>query len=178
MDLFKAISSRRSMRRYQDTPVSRDLLRQVLEAGRLAPSWKNSQCWQVIVVEDAETRKKVGEAANHNPDISAYESAPYLLVVCADPAAVVSVSDKQYWMTDIGIFMEHMLLAATALGLGTCWVGAFPEEPIKEILGVPESNRIVCMTPLGVPAKESAPRPRKELAEIVVFNHWGNTRDF
>lgn len=76
-------------------------------------------------------------------------------------------------MTDCGITLDHMTLAATALGLGTCWIGLFEEAPVKELLGIPENIKVVALTPVGVPAKNPKPRPRKDLSEMLYKNKWG-----
>lgn len=173
MDLFQAMQNRRSIRAYSDEVVSQEQLLQVLEAGRVAPSWENKQCWSYIVVSDPELKSRLGEAAHYNPDHSAYEKATYVLVLCANPRLSGNMESKPYYMTDAGITLQHVVLAATALGLGTCWVGWFKEEPIKELLGVPENMRVVAITPLGYPAENPGPRPRKALDKIAFENTWG-----
>ena len=173
MDVFKAITERKSIRAYQDTPVSREQLLKVLEAVRLAPSWKDKQCWSVIVVEGRERIRQLGELLRHNPGESVFETVPYFLVFVADPEKSGDREGKPYYMTDIGICMQNAVLAAWEQGLGTCWIGAFKEEPIKEFLGVPENLRIVSLTPLGVAAESPDMRPRMELSEFVYANRFG-----
>ena len=174
MDVLSAIKNRRSIRAYSDAPVSREQLLTVLEAGRLAPSWKNRQCWRYLVVSDPAIKKQLGEAVRMNPDPTSYEKAPYVLVLCADPGGSGNRDGKPYFMTDAAISLEHVILAAESLGLGTCWVGAFSEDPIKELLGIPADMKIVALTPLGVPAQAPDARPRKAMDEIVYENAWGN----
>lgn len=173
MDVMKAITDRKSIRAYQDAPVSREQLMTVLEAVRLAPSWKDKQCWSVIVVEGRERIRKLGELLRSNPGESVFETVPYFLVFVADPAKSGDREGKPYYMTDIGICMQNAVLAAWEQGLGTCWVGAFQEGPIKEFLGVPEHLRIVALTPLGVAAEAPAMRPRMELSEFAYSNQFG-----
>ncbi|MEM1484693.1 nitroreductase family protein [Oscillospiraceae bacterium PP1C4] len=173
MELFEAIEKRRSIRAYSDEQVSEEQLQKVLEAGRLAPSWKNGQCWRYVVVSDPVLKKKLGEEVNFNPDRTSYEKAAYVLVLCADPADSGNRSGKPYYLVDAGIVLEHTVLAATALGLGTCWVGVFPEQAVKELLHIPDHIQVVALTPLGVPAQERNARPRKELSEIACLNAWG-----
>lgn len=173
MDLFQVMQNRRSIRAYSDEAVSEEQLFQVLEAGRVAPSWENKQCWSYIVVSDPEMKSRLGEAAQYNPDRSAYEKATYVLVLCANPRLSGNVEGKPYYMTDAGITLQQVVLAATALGLGTCWVGWFKEEPIKALLGVPENVRVVAITPLGYPAQSPGPRPRKALEKTAFANTWG-----
>ena len=173
MDLFETIESRRSIRKYTGSPVSDEQLRQVLEAGRLAPSWKNLQCWSIVVVSDPALRKALGEAVSFNPDRTAYERAPYVLALCADPEKSGRMNQMDYYLVDSGIVMEHMVLAAHAMGLGTCCVGWFPEAPVKELLKVPSQLHVVALTPLGVPDQAPAPRPRKRLEDIAWRDSFG-----
>ena len=175
MNVFEAIETRRSIRAYKDTPLTKEQLIRFLEAARLAPSWKDKQCWRILVVTDRAAIEKLGELLRHNPGEDVYKTAPCFVLFFADPALSGVRDEKPYYMTDIGIAMENAVLAATEMGLGTCWVGAFTDGPIKEYLGVPEELRLVALTPLGVPDEEPAPRPRKDLEEIVFQNRWGQS---
>ena len=173
MDVMEAIEKRRSIRRYQDAPVSREQLARFLEAVRLAPSWKDRQCWNVIVLSDRERILKLGELLRQNPGRTVFETVPYFIVFTADPEKSGVRDDKPYYMTDVGIAMQNAVLAAEEMGLGTCWVGSFTEGPIREFLGVPDHLRIVAMTPLGVPAEAPDARPRMSMAELAYENAWG-----
>jgi nitroreductase len=161
LELMDAIRSRRSIRKYKPDPVSDDVLRNVLEAARLAPSWANRQCWRFVVVKDKEKRKKITMR-----DWAA--EAPVVIVGCADPTASGTKFNQQYYMLDMGIAMEHLMLAATELGLGTCWIGGqFDEPTVKRVLNIPEGLRVVALTPLGYPDEKPEAKPRKSLSEIV-----------
>ena len=173
MEVFEAIRTRRSIRAYRDEPVAREQLLRFLEAIRLAPSWKDKQCWNVIVLSDREQIRKLGELLRWNPGKAVFDTAPCFIVVTADPEKSGIRDDKPYYMTDVGIALENGVLAAAEMGLGTCWVGAFTEGPIKDFLGIPESIRIVALTPLGIPAEAPEPRPRKPLEELVFDGAWG-----
>jgi nitroreductase len=173
LDVMKAIAERRSIRAYKDAPVTKEQLMTVLEAVRLAPSWKDKQCWSVVVVSGRERIRQLGVLLRNNPGASVFETVPYFLVFVADPSKSGNREDKPYYMTDIGICMQNAVLAARELGLGTCWIGAFTEEPIKKFLGIPEELRIVALTPLGVPAENPDMRPRMEISEFVFDNEWG-----
>lgn len=177
MNVIDAIRARRSIRAYQDTPLTKEQLSRFLEAVQLAPSWKDKQCWRVMVITDRETILGLAPLLRNNPGQQVYETAPCFVLFFADPALSGNRDEKPYYMTDIGIAMENAVLAATELGLGTCWVGAFTEGPIKEYLGVPEELRLVALTPLGMPAEEPAARPRMELSEFVCHNYWGRDLD-
>lgn len=174
MNVMEAIEKRRSIRAYQQAPVSREQLETFLEAMRLAPSWKDMQCWQVIVLSDREQIVKLGQLLHGNPrKEGVFQTVPYFIAVVADPAQSGDEEGKPYYMTDIGIALENGCLAATEMGLGTCWIGWFDEQPIKEFLSIPENLRLVALTPLGVPAQDPKPRPRKELADFVYDSQWG-----
>lgn len=175
MTVFEAIEARRSIRAYETTPVTEEQLVRFLEAARLAPSWKDKQCWRILVVTDRDTILGLAPLLRNNPGEEVYKTAPCFVLFFADPALSGLRDEKPYYMTDIGIAMENAVLAATDMGLGTCWVGAFTEAPIREYLGVPENFRLVALTPLGVPAENPAPRPRMALNEIVCHNRWGQT---
>ena len=172
MEVFEAIEKRRSIRAYQDAPVTEEQLARFLEAVRLAPSWKNKQCWNAIVLTDRQDILTLGELLRWNPGRAVFDTVPCFVVFTADPGKSGVRDDKPYYMTDIGIAMENAVLAATEMGLGTCWVGAFTEGPIKEFLGIPEELHIVALTPLGIPAEEPEPRPRKAMEELAFGERW------
>lgn len=170
--MLDIIRKRRSIRDYSTKEVSEKMLNQVLEAMQLSPTWKNKQCFEVIVVKDKERQKHIGEIVKHNPCENAYTNATYTLVVIADPSKSGNRDEKPYYMCDSAIAMEHALLCATQLNLGTCWVGVFPEQQLKEYLNIPENYRIVALTPLGYANEEVEARPRRNLDEIVHYNEY------
>lgn len=167
-----AIRKRRSVRKYEEAEVSDEQLGQVLETLRYAPSWANMQGWHVMVVRDAGIRAKVSEALEANPGQKAVAAAPVLIVVCMDPEASGSLPGRDYFMVDAGILMDHIMLEAADLGLGTVFIGMFDEDKVRAALGVPDKYRIVGLTPLGVPAKIPGERPRNELDDIVHWEKW------
>jgi len=169
----EVVTSRRSIRKYRPDPVDEEILKKVLEDARLAPSWKNLQCWRFIVVKDEDKRQQLARALPSNPAQKSIIQAPITIVLCADPQASGDHEGKPYYLVDAGITMQQLVLAATAYGLGTCWAALFEEEAIKKTLNVPEGYRVVALTPLGHPAEEKKPRPRKELSEIVYMDNWG-----
>ena len=173
MDFFQIVRDRRSIRKYKDVPVEREIIDQILDAARLAPSWKNQQCWRFLVLTDAEKRAKVLEAfPDDNPGKKAIGMAPAIIVVCGNPAESDRENGIDYFVADVAIAFEHLCLAAHALGLGTCWMGWYDEARIKHALGIPDDIRIVGITPLGYPDQEPRPRPRKLLPEIAFYNEW------
>ncbi len=174
MDLFQVIRDRRSIRKYKDTPVEWAKIEQVLDAARLAPSWKNMQCWRFLVLTGMEKREALLAAfPDDNPGKRAIASAPVVIVVCADPAESGVENGIDYFVADTAIAFEHLCLAAHALGLGSCWMGLYDEALVNKAVGIPAGMRVVGITPLGYPDQEPKARPRKELAEIAYFNEWG-----
>ena len=167
MEFMEVISKRRSIRKYKPDTVSDANIEYVLEAARLSPSWANTHCWKFIVVKDKKVKDDLATAGN-----GWIAQAPVVIAVCADPTKPGTKGDQQYYMLDIGIAMEHLILAAVDKGLGTCWIGAFDEAIAKKALGVPNNMRVVALTPLGHPAEEPNPRPRKQLLDITCFDKY------
>ncbi len=177
MDIYEALKERRSVRKYTSDPVPEDKLNRLLEAGRLAPSWANKQCWRFIVVKDPEKKENLASAMpKDNPARRAVgETAPLVIVLCADPEASGKQDGKDYYLLDSGLAMQQLMLAANAEGLGTCWVAWFDEATVREACAVPPEYRIVAITPVGVPEKQPSPRPRKDLSEITYAEEWGRS---
>jgi nitroreductase len=171
MDFYDVVRQRRSVRKYKAEPVDRAVIERILEAGRQAPSWKNRQCWRYILISDPELKRTLGELVD-NPGAECYVNAPYVLALCADSTDSGTMSGKEYYLVDCGISMEHIVLAAQAEGLGTCWVGYFAENPVKGLLKVPQDTHVVAITPIGYPDEAPAARPRKTMQEIVFENTW------
>lgn len=173
MEFLEIVQKRRSLRSYASTPVEPEKLNYVLECARLAPSWKNMQCWRFIVIKDPETRQALAETmAETNPGRKVLVQAPIAIVLCALPSESEVWEDKDYMMLDAGLAMEHLILAATEQGLGTCWEGLFQEDKARKVLDVPEDVRVVAFTPLGYASEERRPRPRKSIEEIVFYEKW------
>ena len=176
MDLMEAIKGRRSIRKYKADPVPEDVLRKVMEAVRWAPSWANTQCWEVIVVRDPHVKSEIlGTVSEANPSHSAMAEAPILLVLCGKKAISgcfrgKPLTGKGDWlMFDTGLAMQNLCLAAYSLGLGTVIIGSFDHKRAQEILGVPQNVEVVAMTPLGYPAAEGITPKRKEISEFVFY---------
>jgi len=159
MEFMEVVKKRKSIRKYKKDPVPREKLLEVLEAARLAPSASNRQPWHFIVVSEPEMKAKM--------ELSPWAAeAPVVIVGCADANASPS-----WHLNDLMIAFEHLVLAATNLGLGTCWMGRMGrDQKIKEALGIPEHVKVVAVTPLGYPDEAPAVKERKKLEEFV---HWG-----
>ena len=166
MEVFKAIQTRRSVRKYKPDALPEEKLQKVLEAARLAPSAHNSQDWKFIVVKDSAKRKALAEAAGQNFIVQ----APIIIIaVGLDPGHILSSGNPAY-VINLAIAIDHMTLVAVEEGLGTCWIGAFSQEKVKEILNIPKKCRVVALLPLGFPADLAQPRSRKTLKEIISYD--------
>lgn len=179
MDVLEAIKTRRSIRKYKPDPISDTLLTQVLDAARLAPSWANTQCWRFVAVKDPVTKGKLADTLTPtNSAMNSIRNAPIVIVACAELGKSgfyggKSETDKGDWfMFDVALAMDHLTLAAHALGLATVHVGLFDAKKAEAVLGVPPGFCVVEMTPLGYPDQVRDARPRKQLAEIVYYEKW------
>jgi len=180
MEVLEAIRTRRSIRKYKSKPVEEKTLATVLEAARQAPSWANTQCWRFVVVRDGAIKSKLSNTPNEtNPARDAVCNAPLVIVACAEMGKSghkdgEPVTDKGDWfMFDVALAMQNLVLAAHSLGLGTVYVGRFDAGEVGRILSLPQGYCAVAMTPLGYPDETKEPRPRKELDEIVHYDKWG-----
>lgn len=166
MDLWEALKTRRSVRSYKTDPVPREKVERVLEAARIAPSAANRQPWHFFVVTDAGKRAALKEAYGKEW----CSSAPVVIVACARPKDAWKRSDGvNYAFVDVAIAFDHLILAACAEGLGTCWVGAFKPAELRRVMNLPADLEPVAMTPLGFPAEEPKPTARKEPGQIVTW---------
>jgi len=169
MELFDAIRSRRSVREYADRPIEEDKLKQVLEAARLSPSAKNRQARKFIVIRDEECRKKMIDAARGQSFVG---KAPVIIACCGlDPGYHMTCGQPADTI-DLAIAIDHMTLAATALGLGSCWIGAFYQDQVKKLLNIPEHVQVVELLLLGYAAESESRTTRKSFGEIVAYERW------
>ncbi|MBN1514993.1 nitroreductase family protein [Candidatus Sumerlaeota bacterium] len=156
MDALEAIRKRRSVRKYTGEPIPREDIETIVDAGRLAATGSNKQPWVFIVVTDREMIMSLKRAAEWMGNAGA------IIGVVMDPAS-------RWWVEDGSAAIENMLLAATALGYGSCWLEGYTlplEEELKQLLGVPENKRLLTLIPLGVPV-EWPTREKKSLNEVL-----------
>lgn len=169
MDIYELIRLRKSVRSYLPRQVEDDKLNRILDAGRRAPSASNRQEWRFIVVKDEGVRRKLAAASNH----SFIAEAPVILVCCAETDGHLMPCGLPSFSIDVAIAIDHMTLAATAEGLGTCWIGGFYADKVKDALGIPEGIVVVELLPLGYPADPSeVEKTRKTIDEIVRYETW------
>lgn len=164
MDVFEAVTQRKSIRKYKDKEIEKEKLIKVLESARIAPSASNRQEWKFIVVKDEDTRSRLVSAAHYQKFVG---QAPVTIVACSTESERIMPCGQYAYTVDLSIAVSFMMLEATELGLGTCWLGAFDEEAVKEILGIPSDIRVPAMFTMGYADENPAARPRKALKDIV-----------
>ena len=168
LSLMDIIRGRRSIRAYSDKPVEQKKLEAVLEAARLAPSARNRQKWQFIIVTDPAVKDAMAEACFNQPSV---QQAPVFIAV-VDEEPEMMTCQQPVDAVDASIAFSFLILKAYEEGLGTCWLGYFDQDKIKAALGIPENMSVVAATPLGYPAESPDARGRKPLNEIVRYNKY------
>lgn len=173
---LQIIKERRTVRKYQNKPVSDELLNTVLEAGRWAQSWANTQCWHVIVVKDEKVKEALQKTVpSGNPSYQAVKEAPVLLSLCAKKNVSgfykgnVCTHFGDWLLFDMGIFAQNIALCAHSLGLGTVIVGLLDHNSARKILNLGEDLELVALMPLGFPEEIPSPPPRKEIKDFVQY---------
>lgn len=169
MDFATLVKNRYSVRGYRSDPVEKEKLEQVLEAARLAPTAANRQPFRIVVAQ-TEGRK---EEMQRLYDKDWFVQAPLVICVCAVKSeAWVSRGGMNYVYVDVAIVMDHIILAATDLGLGTCWIGAFSKDVARDAFNLPDDLEPVVMTTLGYAGIESEPKERRSIDELVRYERW------
>ena len=166
MDYFELIQNRYSVRSYTNQPVTEENLNKILEAARLAPTACNRQAFKLVVIN---TKGREADLKKiYKGDW--FASAPIILGIFSMPEKTwVRVDNKNYSDVDAAIVMDHIILASTALGLGTCWVGAFDPKAAKEIIGLGKGYEPIAFTPIGYADTIEPIKTRKAIDEIVVY---------
>ena len=181
MNFKELISQRQSVRKYQDKPVEKEKIQQLIEAVHIAPSACNSQPWKLIIVDEPELKNKLAKAT-FNKAVSFNKfavEAPVIAVLVIEKAKLIaqiggSIKNQEYPEYDIGIAAEHFCLQATELGLGTCMIGWFNAKKIKQLLNIPKKRKVGLVITLGYPPEGYKLRKkiRKPLDEIFRFNSY------
>lgn len=162
MSVLEVIVNRRSIRKYSEKDIPKDALEKIIEAGRQSPSAANRQPYHFIILSDSEIKKEISGIFSRF-----INKAPIIIVGCANPNARLTGK----WATiDTTIALENMALTATSLGIGTCWIGSFNEQKIKEKLNIPEDWKIVALISMGYPEEDPKQRKKKETTELFTYN--------
>lgn len=185
MNVFEAIEKRRSVRRYARRPIEHEKIERILHAGRLAPSSNNQQAWHFIVVDDPDLLKALPKQVPVGTAriIDFAQHAACVIVGCYTRRlthVAAALFGQRHELIDVTIALAHMVLAATEMGIGTCYLGWFSEKKIRRLLGIPAAYRVACLVACGYPESATtdtaiggvAPHPRKDLREIASRNHW------
>lgn len=177
MQFYDVIESRTSVKKFENTPIDKDSLARAINSAMMSPSWKNNTSYKFILVDDSKEKDMLARSIinNTNEAEMAVRQAPMAVVVVADPHKSGVVEGKEYYLVDSAIAMEHFMLAATNEGYGTCWIGSFDENKVRQALSIPDSYRIVAMTPIGKTTEEIQHHPKKDVREYVFLNKWGNS---
>ena len=166
MDVLTAVEQRRSVRSYSDQELTREQIDKLLRAAHLAPSARNRQEWKFIAVDDKEFIKKIAEISGQE---FAGEAPLILAGVGLEPERVMRCGIPPY-IVDVTIAMTQVTLLAVEMGLGTCWIGGYPQDEVRKLLGVPEKHQIVMLLTVGYPREQPEARPRKPFEEVVSYN--------
>lgn len=178
-NLLNLIKYRQSDRAYLPTAIEKGKLDRILEAGRLAPSACNAQPWKFIVIDNQDLKNKIADCTsskvlgmNHFT-----KQAPIHIAIIEEKANFTSnagslIKGKHFPLIDIGIAAEHICLQAAAEELGTCMIGWFDEQKVKNLLNVPKSKKVLLIITIGYPASETREKRRKDLDKIVKYNSY------
>jgi nitroreductase len=170
MDFSELVRHRGSIRGYKPEPIEEDKLLTVLEAARLAPTAHNNQPFRLIVIHTEGREEELSQIYGR----PWFTQAPIVICIVGVPSEgwVREVDGKNYFEVDVAIVMDHLILAAHNLGLGTCWIGAFNPKAAYDVLGLPENVIPIAFTPLGYPDREPREKVRKSLNELVKYENW------
>ncbi len=178
MELFEVFQRRRSIRRFEDRPVEKEKILRLLEAAFLAPSGRNIRPWHFVVITDRDIIRKLADAKSGARPLT---TAPLAIVVAADE------DTTDIWIEDSSIAADHIHLAATDLGLGSCWIqirgrqniqsDQTAEQYVRQLVGLPECFRITCIIAVGYPAEHKPPHDPRIEFDKVSLNHYGNPLD-
>ncbi|WP_428897352.1 Nitroreductase [Parelusimicrobium proximum] len=179
MEVLDIIKNRRSIRKYKKTPVEKEKIEAIIEAGRLAPSACNAQPWHFVVFNEEEAKNKFGSEVFSGiySNTKFALQAPVLVVIVSDKGNITSrignmVRRTLFWVMDAGIAGENMALQAQSMGLGTCWIGWFDHKKAAKMLGLSSGQKAEILLSVGYPDESPLPRPRKELKDAVSYNKY------
>jgi len=167
MDFLELTKKRYSVRAYKSTPVEDEKLKQILEAARMAPTGSNQQAFQLVVVHTKGREEELRPIYNRDW----FVQAPIIICACATTIPGQAYDEGRSYR-NVGIVMDHLILAATNLGLGTCWIGAFDANAARDILGLPKDVKPIVFATVGYSDDEPRPKVRKSIDELVRYEQW------
>ena len=180
-EFLNIIKQRRSIRRYEDKKVPQEMLDTIIESVRWAQSWANTQCWNLVIIDDHSIKEQIQKSIfEKNPASRAVVDAPILLALSGKLKCSgyynnqISTKFGDWFMFDLGIVTQNICLTAESLGLGTVVVGLFDHDKAKKVIGIPNDYELVTLIPLGFPAKKPSPTKRKNVDEFVHYNTFRN----
>jgi nitroreductase len=177
VEFYEVIDNRKSIKEFKNNQLDKNKMSRIFTAAMMSPSWKNKTSYKFLLIDDENAKDQIADCIlnDDNEASNAVKAAPAVVIIASDPAASGIVDDREYYLVDSAVAMEHLVLAATAEGYGTCWVGAVDEDRIREILNIPKSHRVVAMTPIGEIAKEEQHKPSKNMKDYIFHNGWNNS---
>ena len=170
LSVFKTIGNRGTIRRYLDKPISQKDMIKIIESARLSQSAANRQPWQFIIVTDVSMKKNLSKASRNQESVS---TAAAVIVCLANPTEAAKVGPFEGFLVDGSISIENMALTSWELGIGSCWIGAYDEKAVKELLIIPETIRVISLLTLGYPNEKPKVKNRKILADILHYERYG-----
>lgn len=183
MEFIDVIKSRYSVRNFRKEIIPEKILSEIIEAGRIAPSAQNKQCWQYIVINEKKIINDLAMKSGLVGKVNFFiKDAPLIIVATANPNQSIVMNNKGYYLVDVAISFQQMMLTAWNFGIGSCWLAAFDEQKVKNILSIPEEIKIVAISPFGYPAKKNIytkavslfanSKKRKPINKIIHWNKW------
>ena len=177
MEFFETIEKRKSISKYKSEEVKEESIDKMIEAAMRAPSWKDKTSFRIIIVKDERLKEQLAEAVSNDDDkaANAIKEAPMAVVVIGKPDESGNIDDKDLYLVDGAIAMEHIILAATAEGLGSLWIGSFEEKLVKGALGIPNDYKVIGFTPIGKANEEKEHNEKKDERDVVFREIYGES---
>ena len=184
MEFDEVLISRKSVRSFLNKEIPEEILNNMMEAARLSPSFQNRQCWRFIVVRDKDLIKDLALRSGMVSKVNFFiKDAPVVIVACADPAKSGTMNNQDYYLVDTSIAFQQMMLSAWSQGIGSCWLAAFSEQKVREILEIPKHIRVVALSPFGYPKEKKSlydkavkvfaqSKKRKKFNNIICYDKW------
>ena len=184
MEFKEVIFSRKSVRSFQNKAVPEEIMNDMMEAARLSPSFQNKQCWRFVVVRDKNIIRELALKSGLVSKVNFFiKDAPLVIVACADPVKSGTMNEQDYYLVDTAIAFQQMMLTAWNYGIGSCWLAAFNEQKVREILEIPKKIRIVALSPFGYPKEKktvyekalkvfAGSKKRNTFNKIVCYDKW------